>query len=475
MKNQKRVIVIGAGASGLMAACLCARGGAFVTLLEKNTIVGKKLSMTGNGRANLTNNLMDASCYNPEASELVSNLIERFGTKKVREFFFDIGILTHDEDGYVYPVSGEASSVVRAMELSALQAGVRLMTSVQVKKIVHQSPQSQNGTGVNPVSQEHKSRFVVVADFLDTPDKNKSACSQQSKSQFQEIKNKRRYFEGDFVILACGGLAGPVSCMATGDGYYMAEQLGLVVTDRFPALTGLKSPDACISTKTGIRVWAKVTLSDGNRTYGSEEGEVQITQGSLSGIPVMQLSRQVAPLLKKNKKLSLHLDLLPHLSETTFEELVKTRLMTKEQMHCVHEEDDRGYNEEILIKQKGESSLSDFLIGLAPSALNMLLTERFGLSSETSLSSVDTEVLNRILQAHRKLSFRITDVCDYSRAQVTAGGIRLDALSNDLESTQMKGFFAVGEVVDVDGRCGGYNLQFAFMSAMAATFKILSS
>lgn len=425
MKNAKEVVIIGAGAAGLVAAYLCARNGARVTLLEKNTVVGKKLSMTGNGRANLTNYEMNENCYNPAARELARSLLTRFGTEQVVALFRELGIPTRSENGYVYPVSGEAAGVVRALEQAVCRAGVRIVISAQAKRV-----EIINRDGV----------FCVVAD---------------------QLGSGLVHFWCDSVILASGGLAGPDSCKATGDGYYMAELLGIPVTPRFPALTGLKSPDASLNVKNGIRLHACVRLLSCGKKITEETGEVQITNGILSGIPVMQLSREVQPLLIQGQEVSIELDLFPDMTDREFASLVQERI----QLYGFGRVTDTS---EEHADSPMEMTLSDFLLGLAPSEMNALMAARFHLTPDTDTATVETETLTQLMRGYKNVQFRIKDVCDYKRAQVTAGGIEPQALTQHMESVQRPGFYAIGEVVDADGRCGGYNLQWAFMTAMAA-------
>ena len=459
--KSRKVIVIGAGASGLTAAYLCARGGAEVTLLEKNTVVGKKLSMTGNGRANLTNEYMSEECFNPEAGTLIKSLLKTYDTAAVRTLFREMGVLTRVEGegketyenethGYVYPVSGEASDVVRALELAVRAQGVTVETSVQVKRVL---PAFNNDVKQRA---SHSCRYCVAVQKMPVFDRK----NVQKQPEFEETdgneipsENAQSVYEADVVILACGGLAGPTSCMATGDGYYMAELLGIPVTPRHPALTGLVSGDVVLHAKHGIRTVSRVRLLADEKICAQETGEVQLTNGILSGIPVMQLSRLADPLLQNGRKVRLLLDLFPDIPDQTFIELVQERL--------------HGYTENF-----SPVTLGDFLLGFASSEMNALLADRFQLTPETGMRDIPTGTLQEILRTYKALSFEITGVCDFKRAQVTAGGIMTQALTSDMESIQCPGFYCIGEVVDVDGRCGGYNLHLAFMTAMAAAAHI---
>ena len=201
----KQVLIIGGGASGLMAAITAARNGAKVTLLEKNRQTGKKLLVTGNGRCNFTNRNQELSNYRTDRPDLVKEALESFSVDDTVDFFESLGILTKERNGYLYPGSGQASSIADVLRLTAVKEGVKIACDTKalaVKRI--------------------NDRFAVETEGWT--------------------------YEADALILACGSKAAPETG-SDGDGYTFAESMGHTVVDPLPALTGL-----CVAEKDGGKV-----------------------------------------------------------------------------------------------------------------------------------------------------------------------------------------------------------------------------
>ncbi|MBR5115606.1 MAG: NAD(P)/FAD-dependent oxidoreductase, partial [Lachnospiraceae bacterium] len=196
-----RILIFGAGPAGLSAAIASARLGAEVTLVEKTDTIGRKLSMTGNGRANLTNRDLTPEDYNIAARDRMRDHLVRFGTGELAAFLASAGILTRAEGDGIYPTSGQAACVTDALTDACLNAGVSIRTGAQLKKIARE----ENGGFLCRTSGEE--------------------------------------YRADRVILATGGLAGPKTCHASGDAYYLCEQLGMKLVPRHPALVPLLTED----------------------------------------------------------------------------------------------------------------------------------------------------------------------------------------------------------------------------------------
>ena len=399
----RKVLVAGAGASGMCAAIHAARAGALVTILEKTDTAGRKLSMTGNGRCNLSNMELSADSYNTSDEDGVDRYLRRFGTRQTQEFFMSVGVLTRDENGPIYPASGQASAVTGALVSECIRDGVKFIYKEQIKSV------RKNDDG----------SLIVRSD--------------------------KHEYESDSLILATGGLSGPKPTASTGDGYYICEQLGMKCTDRYPALVSLNCSDDTLPGETGVRVKADITFMSGGEKIASEYGELQITGDGISGIPVMQASGAVASYLDNNKQVTAYADVFPEYTDSEFEELTQ-RLVT-----C-----------------KGKRTLLDFVNGFANGYLGMTVLKRLGLSPEEDMNSLSWEKLYELVMYYRRIPFEITGTGGYRRAQVTSGGVSLSCLDDDLQSRSFPGVYCVGELVDVDGRCGGYNLQWAWCSAALA-------
>lgn len=413
-----RVAVIGGGASGCMAAITAAQAGADVHIFEKNEKPGKKLYATGNGRCNLTNLHMDDSCYHTRTadkngSSLIHSAIERYSPADQIRFFADLGVPVYDRDGYVYPRTNQAQTVVRALEKRIAALGIRVHTGCPVRKI----RRSQQGTKADDA--------VFYVD-----------CNDREARAF------------DTVILCTGGMAGP-QYGTTGDGYRLAASFSHRIRTPLPALTALECKGQFLKRAAGVRCRAAVTLYTGNDKKqireGREEGEVQMTDYGISGIPVMQISGMAARLLESKQRVFVQIDFLPEFSDSAFSDEIKRRM-----------------------KEDRSQMLGDLFLGLVhKKILDLLLAEK-GLQAEMKARRIDDAGIRQILQSMREYTLEVIQVKSFKQAQVTSGGIPLEETDADFQSRLQPGLFFAGEVLDVDGRCGGYNLQWAFATGYIA-------
>ena len=413
-----RVAVIGGGASGCMAAITAAQAGADVHIFEKNEKPGKKLYATGNGRCNLTNLHMDDSCYHTRTadkngSSLIHSAIERYSPADQIRFFADLGVPVYDRDGYVYPRTNQAQTVVRALEKRIAALGIRVHTGCPVRKI----RRSQQGTKADDA--------VFYVD-----------CNDREARAF------------DTVILCTGGMAGP-QYGTTGDGYRLAASFSHKISTPLPALTALECKGQFLKRAAGVRCRAAVTLYTGNDKKqireGREEGEVQMTDYGISGIPVMQISGMAARLLESKQRVFVQIDFLPEFSDSAFSDEIERRM-----------------------REDRSQMLGDLFLGLVhKKILDLLLAEK-GLQAEMKARRIDDAGIRQILQSMRDYTLEVIQVKSFKQAQVTSGGIPLEETDANFQSRLQPGLFFAGEVLDVDGRCGGYNLQWAFATGYIA-------
>ncbi|MCI8586220.1 MAG: NAD(P)/FAD-dependent oxidoreductase [Lachnospiraceae bacterium] len=400
----RRVLVIGGGASGLMAAITAARQGAKVTLIEKNQQPGKKLLTTGNGRCNFTNRRQELSFYRSEDPERVREVLRAFPAEAAVAFFEELGILVKDRNGYLYPNSGQASSMVEVLKL-------------EVRKFSRRIKEAYN----TEVLSVEKQRDVF------------------------RVHTEGWTYEGDALILACGSKAGPKTG-STGDGYRFAESLGHRVIPPLPALTGLYASEGDRGTLAGVRIEAKVTLFIDGQISAEEEGEVQFASYGLSGIPVFQVSRYVSRAREAGRDCMAVLDVCPGYS---LEEL-----------------------EKILLKKgvtMGERKGTDILLGMFPEKLSQVFLGRAGISLKKPRRDWTEGECRRLAEQMKGLSFHIFGCRGYEQAQVCTGGVPLSELKGvSMESILVPGLYFAGELLDVDGACGGYNLQWAWSSGYLA-------
>lgn len=400
----KKILVIGGGASGLMAAVTAARQGAKVTLIEKNKQPGKKLLATGNGRCNFTNRRQELSCYHSGEPERVREVLRAFPAEAAVAFFEELGILVKDRNGYLYPNSGQASSMVEVLKLE-VQRLSRL------------------------IKEAYHTEVLAV---------------EKQKGLFKAHTEGWTY-EGDALILACGSEAGPKTG-STGDGYRFAKSLGHQVIRPLPALTGLYVSESDRGTLAGVRTEAKVTLLVDGQVCAEEEGEVQFASYGLSGIPVFQVSRHVSRAREEGRDCEAVLDVCP---EYSAEEL-----------------------EEILLKRgavTGERRGTDVLLGMFPEKLSQVLLTRAGISLKKPRREWKKEECRKLAEQIKQLSFHVFGCRGYEQAQVCTGGVPLSELKGiSMESAIVPGLYFAGELLDVDGACGGYNLQWAWSSGYLA-------
>lgn len=400
----KKVIVLGGGASGMCAAVYAARNGAEVTIIEKNTQLGKKLSMTGNGRCNLSNLDMNEKMYNAAAEKRMKQWLSVYGVLDVINFVKSLGIVIKSEDGYLYPISGQASTVVDAFKNELKRLEVKVVYGEQAK-------------AVNVIEAAEK---------------------------YEVITNINSY-EADRVIIATGGLSGAKSTMSTGDGYFICKKLGLSVKDTYPALVGFKTAEDEIMPENGVRCTAEISFLLGSEVIAREYGELQLTKDGISGIPVMQASGKVVRFLAEGKPIFASINFFPD-----------------------YDEDDYLSLEKEMLRLRDDRSLAEFLNGYHNSQISEMIIKRTKMGRSMKMKNISESMVLSIFDNYRNYKIRLSDSYGYQLSQVTSGGVSLGDIRDDMTIVSDNGIFVVGELLDVDGRCGGYNLQWAFTSGAIA-------
>ena len=393
--EKKRVCIVGGGAAGMMAAIIAAREGAAVTVLEHNEKTGKKILATGNGRCNLTNLYQAASCYHSQERNLTWEVLEQFDVQKTIRFFSELGIYTKNKNGGLYPSSMQASSVQELLEMEARYRKVKIKCREHV-------------TGIQVLQEAAKPVF--------------------------QVKTETWSYEADAVILACGSKASAIEG-ADGSGYTLAKSLGLKVIKPLPALVPLKGKGTYFTKWAGTRVEGKVILKAGAQILDTAEGELQLTDYGISGIPVFQLSSQTARLLDSGVPVSVELDFLPDFDEKGLEEFLKRR-----ENACPYK------------------TQRELLTGLLPKKLADVLSE----------GKTDRKTL---VQRIKRFAVEIKGTKAFDMAQVCSGGVSLTEINpKTMECRKIPGIYLAGELLDTDGICGGYNLQWAWSSGACAGY-----
>lgn len=405
---RKKVAVIGGGASGMTAAISAAREGAEVTIFERNDRLGKKILATGNGKCNLSNESLSVSDYQTDDRELLKECLERFGPEEAKKFFEDMGLMIRSKNGYLYPYSEQASAVLDVLRLET----ERLKISVVYQKKIERITKSGSGYRVtgNGISEERGEIF-------------------------------------DSVILACGSKASPKSG-SDGSGYGMAKSLGCQLIKVVPALTALHCKEEFCKAISGVRAEACVHIICEHREIVKEQGELQLTDYGISGIPVFQLSARVNRMLEEKKEVSALIDFLPNISDAEWDAYCERRM--KE------------------IAYKKEETAENFFTGLLHKKLMLLFIKLAGLKTNTKLGEAKKEQIRKVFSLCREFTVHISGSNTYDNAQVCSGGVSMKEIGENMEVKKSKGLYLAGELLNVDGRCGGYNLHWAWCSGYLA-------
>lgn len=405
-RKMKRTIgVVGGGAAGMTAAIAAAEQGAEVTLFEGNDRIGKKILSTGNGKCNLGNMDMSIEKYSTKNPELLQGYLEKFGTNETIEFFRSLGLLVKQKNGYLYPVSEQASSV-----LDVLRFKIGRTSEINVKI----------GCRVDRIERDKKRNCIRIWSGKET-------------------------FSFDKMILACGGKAAS-GTGSDGSGYKLAQMLGHGLIPVVPALVQLKCREDWLKSIAGVRADAEITLMKNGRKEAVERGELQLTDYGISGIPVFQLSREVGYILREQNEVEIRIDFLPDFVREGFgEKLMRAR-----------------------IPLEACNTVEEYFTGMLNKKLMTLFIRLAGMKPTESVSFVDVKKIVRVYELCRELKVHVYAENSFDNAQVCAGGVPLSEVTDKLESKVAPGVFFAGELLDVDGRCGGYNLQWAWCSGYLA-------
>ncbi|MBL0059403.1 MAG: aminoacetone oxidase family FAD-binding enzyme [Elusimicrobia bacterium] len=404
-RNSNTVLVVGGGAAGMMAALAAAGRGAHVTVLERMDKVGKKILVTGNGRCNITNTRQELFRYHGAPPEFVESVLRSFPVSKTMEFFKALGLeCVEEEEGRVYPSCGQASAVLSVLRFEMERRNVRVHGGAEV----------------------HRLAFDGHAFRAETKD--------------------GRMFAAARVIVAAGGKASP-QLGSNGSGFELVKALGHRVLPTFPVLVQLNLNAPFLAEAEGVRFNGAAAVVSQGQVRRKETGEIQLTDYGASGIPILDLSRAAGECLLHKREAFLELSLFPDRSPQTLWEEVQKRLASR-----------------------SDETIERALLGLVHSDLLPPLIQAAGYKNKhvpCHLSSAkNARNLADLLTCWK---VPITGTQPWSRAHATAGGVDSSEINPvTLESKVLPGLFLAGEIVDVDGDCGGYNLQWAWSSGAVA-------
>lgn len=401
------VVVIGGGASGLMAAGTAAYYGANVTLLEKNSRTGRKILVTGKGRCNITNNCdKDTFIANvPTNPRFLYSAINNFDCQDTIDFFNDLGLETKTERGNrVFPVSDKAMDVADTLYTFAKRNGAKIIESTA--KVILTS----NGK---------------VSGVLDT---------------------KGNQYEADCVIIATGGMSYP-GTGSTGDGYKLAKTVGHTITEIKPSLVGLISSDEFCKELQGLSLKnVNLMAYENGKEIFSEQGEMLFTHQGVSGPLVLSASSHMRNFDKKSYKISI--DLKPALSE----EKLDLRLQKDFSEHK-------------------NNQINNSLGKLLPKKIIPVVLKMWGIDPTKKCNSITKEERHELNKILKNFTVKIKSLGSIKEAIITSGGVSTKEISpKTMESKIVSGLFFCGEVIDVDAYTGGFNLQIAFSTGRLAGY-----
>ena len=391
MKKRNRVIIIGGGASGLFAAITAAEHGAEVVVLEKEKKAGRKLLKTGNGRCNFTNTGDPAQSYHGTDREFARHVLALFTPQDTIAKFTALGIYTTNKNGWIYPHSETAESVLTSLlwRLEELRVKVKCNETV---------------TGID------------------------------TKNGVFTVYTESWHYEADKVILACGSAASLTDKQLPYNGYDLIKRAGHTCISPLPALVPLKVKNSNMYKWGGVRTNASVSLYAEDIFIAKSSGQIQLTDFGISGIPVFAISGQALRLMEGGLKVYVRVDFFPELSCDALCTLLKTRR-----------------------EQHPDRSTANLLTGLLPERLIH------------AVSSRAADKTDKLAETIKAFDVVVTGSQGFAYAQSVSGGIPTREVNAETcESNKVQGLYLTGEILDIDGECGGWNLQFAWSTGYLA-------
>lgn len=399
-----KIAIIGGGASGLIASIFCSTKENNVTILEKNSMVGKKILLTGNGKCNYWNEDQNLSHYHTHQPELLKMLIPKDLKNEILPFFESIGIIPKIKNGYYYPTSNQAKSIKESLLLEAKKKNVQIKTDFKVSEI-----KNENGKFfINPSTEN---------------------------------------LEFDIVILSTGGCSYP-KIGSDGLGYLLAKQLGHRVINPTPSLVQLITQDS-YKDWSGVRTDAIITLYENGEKKRKEQGEIQLTDYGVSGICVFNISYDIKEQLLKGTKQELKINFLPFLNIKSL----------KDGFSWLEERSKKLKTQ--TIEEQLNSILNDKLIKIILKKSHIKNNQYWNKISQENQKKLVENLFAFSLLIKDTKGFEQAQV---TNGGIPLEEINLETL----ESKKVKNLYFTGEILDVNADCGGYNLGFAWMSGIKA-------
>ena len=395
-----KIVVIGGGASGIMAAIIASINNE-VTLLEANEKCGKKILLTGNGRCNYWNSDISIDKYNSDDIEVLNNIIDENLVKEVLNILNQLGICYKIKNGYYYPYSNQASSIRNLLLLALEKRNVKIITNFKVNQII-----------------KNNEKFL--------------------------IKDDNQIIEADKVILAAGSKACPKSG-SDGSSYKIISELGHCLTSITQALVQLIGKDNCFRDWNGVRCESKITLYIDDKKEITDIGEIQLTDYGISGIVTFNISGSASKALFEKRKVNCLINFVPWI-ETNFYDWFTER------------------NNKMI-----DHTIEQLLESVIPYKLMHVILKKAKIEKVDKWDKLTDNQKEKLSSYIEEFPLEIIGTNSYDKAQICRGGVKLTEINpKTMESKLVPNLYLVGELLDVDGRCGGFNLAFAFISGYLA-------
>ncbi len=408
------IAIIGGGVAGMTAAVVAADAGATVTIFEHMQRVGKKLLLTGSGKCNISNADMDISHFHGGNIDRVKAVLDKAPNDATLAFLSVLGLHFRQRDGYIYPFCEQASAVLDTVRFAIRDRDIEVYTDTDIRKI------------------------EVMSELL------------PGKSGYQfEVFTDRVSFVFDRVIICCGSCANR-NTGSDGSGYEIATKLGHNIIKPLPALCALTCEEDFYPSVSGIRTMATVSLfadpdSKTSRILGKENGQLQFTKNGISGICVFNLSHIAVKSLDEGIPVRAMIDLLPDISWGEIGDMIRNR-----------------------VSVLATRDMEEFLTGILAKPLGICICKRCGIDLKKKASDLTEENIIDLCKMIKEFETNVTGYAGFDQAQCAQGGVDMSEVKDTLESTVVPGIYFAGEILDVNGDCGGYNLQWAVSSATVA-------